>query len=323
MPSSRPNTIPTVIHLLKQLDPQSILDIGVGFGKWGHLFREYTDIQAAEAEPDRYRRENWKIRIDGIEGYPGYLTEMHRYLYNDLHTGEALSVLRGLAEYDLVFLGDIIEHFEKEAGWQLLREAVAHARKAVIVSTPKYDTAQPDLCGNELERHRSVWKEKDFRQFEGAVVKTIDRATLLVAIVKAGVPVPALTPPFPPRAADLKRLQKAVDALRNFIPLEQSFILVDEEQVRSGLPHRRAIPFLEKDGEYWGAPEDDGTAIADFERLREGGAGFIAFIWPCFWWLDHYAAFNTHLRQRFPCVVQNKFVIIFDLRHGIGQESNP
>ncbi len=39
MPSSRPNIIPIVIHLIRQLKPRSILDVGVGFGKWGHLFR--------------------------------------------------------------------------------------------------------------------------------------------------------------------------------------------------------------------------------------------------------------------------------------------
>ena len=56
MPSSRPNTIPTVIHLVKQFQPKSILDVGIGFGKWGHLFREYTDINEAEKDPARYRR---------------------------------------------------------------------------------------------------------------------------------------------------------------------------------------------------------------------------------------------------------------------------
>jgi len=42
---------PTVIHLIRQLKPISILDVGVGFGKWGHLFREYTDINEAENDP--------------------------------------------------------------------------------------------------------------------------------------------------------------------------------------------------------------------------------------------------------------------------------
>src|SRR5882762_8410964 len=123
MPSSRPNTIPTVIHLVRQLKPRSILDVGIGFGKWGHLFREYTDIQEAENDPSRYERKNWRVRIDGIEGFAGYVTEMHRYLYNDIHLGNACELMARLPRYDVVFMGDIIEHFDKEAGLKLLREA--------------------------------------------------------------------------------------------------------------------------------------------------------------------------------------------------------
>src|SRR6266568_4482900 len=97
MPSSRPNTVPTVIHLVRQLQPRSILDVGVGFGKWGHLFREYTDIQEAERDPARYQRHNWQVKIDGIEGYSDYLTEMHRYLYNEIYTGDALEVMKKIS----------------------------------------------------------------------------------------------------------------------------------------------------------------------------------------------------------------------------------
>ena len=314
MPSSRPNIIPVVINLLRQIQPQSILDVGVGFGKWGHLFREYTDIQESERDPERYRRDNWQVQIDGIEGFPGYLTPMHHYLYNRIHTGDALEVIQKLGRYDLVFMGDIIEHLEKENGMELLRQAVAHAHKAVIVSTPKYDTHQGALCGNDLERHRSVWHEKDFHQFNVTTVKTIDRATLLAAIVMPGVMSPSFTPPMPPKAADARRLHMAVDHLTQFIPVEQPFILVDEEQVRTELPHRNALPFLEKGGEYWGPPEDDGTAIAEFERMRDAGASFIAFIWSCFWWLEYYPAFYQHLRDRFSCAIENEEIVIFDLR---------
>src|SRR5205814_7486601 len=123
MPSSRPNTIPTVIHLVRQLKPQSILDVGVGFGKWGHLFREYTDIVEAERDPGRYERKNWQVKIDGIEGHAGYLTDMHRYLYNEIHLGDACELIKKLTSYDLIFMGDVIEHFEKQTGLQLLRDA--------------------------------------------------------------------------------------------------------------------------------------------------------------------------------------------------------
>ena len=152
MPSSRPNTIPTVVHLIRQLKPRSLLDVGIGFGKWGHLFREYTDILEAEHDPSRYERKNWKIQIDGVEGFPQYISEMHRYLYNEIHIGDACELIRKLPRYDIIFMGDIIEHLEKKRGLQLLRDSVTHANKAVIVSTPKYETAQGDLCANEMER---------------------------------------------------------------------------------------------------------------------------------------------------------------------------
>src|SRR4030095_10541174 len=109
MPSSRPNAIPTIIHLVRQLKPRSILDVGVGFGKWGHLFREYTDILEAERDPARYQRQNWQVRIDGIEGFPDYLTDMHRFIYNSIHCGDARLLIRSLGQYDLIFFGDIIE----------------------------------------------------------------------------------------------------------------------------------------------------------------------------------------------------------------------
>lgn len=314
MPSSRPNTIPSVIHLVRQLKPKSILDVGVGFGKWGHLFREYTDINEAENDPARYQRKNWRIRIDGIEGYAAYLTPMHRYLYNRLHVGDASALLNRLPHYDLIFLGDVIEHFEKTPGLRLLRDAFKKANKAVIVTTPKFETGQADLCDNELERHRSLWSAADFRRFDHATVKIIDRATLLAVLVKPGVSVPVCAPPKPLTQANLRRLQKCRDALLRHIPLAEPFILVDEEQMRSDLPHKRAIPFLEKNGRYWGPPADDATAIRELERLRRGGARYIAFTWPAFWWTEHYGEFYRHLCEKFRIVLKDERILLFDLQ---------
>src|ERR1044071_170740 len=230
MPSSRPNAIPTVIHLVRQLNPQSILDVGIGFGKWGHLFREYTDINQAESDPRRYRRRNWRVRIDGIEGHAPYLTPMHRFLYNKIHIGDACVLMKRLPRYDLIFMGDIIEHVEKAAGLRLLRQAVKRAKKALIVSTPKYETGQTDLCANELERHRSVWSDRDFNQFDRFIVKTVDRATLLAVVVKRGIPMPVCSPPIPMKQADARRLRACREKLIELIPPAEPFVLVDEEQ---------------------------------------------------------------------------------------------
>lgn len=115
-------------------------------------------------------------------------------------------------------------------------------------------------------------------------------------------------------------LDVAADEIRHLIPLNESFILVDNDQWadrRAGsgvIEDRFAIPFLEKDGQYWGAPPDNETAIRELERLRLSGANFIVFAWTTFWWLDYYREFNSYLRTKFRCITENERLIIFDLR---------
>lgn len=314
MPSSRANAIPAVISLVRQLKPKSILDVGVGFGKWGHLFREYTDILESEFEPKRYHKANWQIRLDGIEGHEAYLTEMHRYLYDQIHVGDACELIGTLPPYDLIFAGDIIEHLEKPAGLKFLSQAFALARKAVIVTTPREQTGQEDLCGNPLERHRSLWSPKDFRAFEGAVVKTIDHSILMAVIPKPGA-VPLLCEPaLPPKGEDAQRTARARRELIERIPIDESFILVDEEQIRHQLPHRASIPFLENDGQYWGQPADDKAAIAAFQAIASRGVKFIAFFWGAFWWLDYYVGFKDFLETWGLKVHDTKSLIIYAQR---------
>ena len=313
MPSSRPNTIPTVLHLLRQLKPRSILDVGVGFGKWGHLFREYTDIQEAERDPSRYRRENWRTRIDGIEGHAAYLTPMHRYLYTDIHVGDAAEVLRKLPRYDLIFLGDVLEHFDQTAGRRVVRDAWEKCAKAVIITTPKYETGQEDLCGNDLERHRSLWSAKDLRQFEGATVKTIDGDTLLAVLARPGTPPLVCGPPRQPKPSEAGRLRVAREEILRLFPTTERFILIDDEQIRGGLGHPGAMPFLEKDGQFWGRPADGVTAIGELERLRGAGARYLAIIWSSLWWLEHYGDFHQYLRARFRVIPTGGELLVFEL----------
>jgi hypothetical protein len=76
----------------------------------------------------------------------------------------------------------------------------------------------------------------------------------------------------------------------------------------------QSIPFLEKDGIYWGAPADDGTAIQEFNRLHRAGVNFIVFGWSAFWWFDYYTEFVRYLRTKFRCVLDNERLVVFDLQ---------
>jgi glycosyltransferase involved in cell wall biosynthesis len=79
------------------------------------------------------------------------------------------------------------------------------------------------------------------------------------------------------------------------------------------LAGRQRIPFLEKDGQYWGYPVDDGQAVAELERLRISGAAYIIFTWHTRWWLDEYPAFREHLQSKFPCDLENERLVVFNL----------
>jgi hypothetical protein len=83
--------------------------------------------------------------------------------------------------------------------------------------------------------------------------------------------------------------------------------------VLQGLPQRRAIPFLEHLGQYWGPPADDATALRELERLRQAGASHIVFASPSFWWLDHYVGLCNHLRSLNACLLENERLVVVRL----------
>ncbi|MHC4488047.1 MAG: glycosyltransferase family 2 protein [Planctomycetota bacterium] len=113
----------------------------------------------------------------------------------------------------------------------------------------------------------------------------------------------------------MKSLRRAAKDIKSLIPAESKIILVDEGSFGNALfPEEQTIPFLERDGQYWGCPPDDDTAIREFNRLQRSGAEFILFGWPAFWWLDHYVELHRYLRSKFPCRMKNKRVVVFDMR---------
>jgi glycosyltransferase involved in cell wall biosynthesis len=109
-----------------------------------------------------------------------------------------------------------------------------------------------------------------------------------------------------------ERLQIAKQEITALIPVGKSFILVDDNKWGSEvLPGRCALPFLERDGKYWGPPPDDETAIRELERMGRSGACFIIFGWPAFWWLDYYSDFFEYLKLNLRCVLQNSRLVVF------------
>jgi len=109
----------------------------------------YTDINEAENDPGPGTSEELgSVRIDGIEGYAAYLTAMHRYLSTEVHVAMPASWSKS-CPVTTWFHGRRIEHLDKKAGQQLLREAVKNPESGHWSARQNRTPGQTALCGND------------------------------------------------------------------------------------------------------------------------------------------------------------------------------
>lgn len=165
MPTSHAAQISKIIDLILTANPQSVLDIGVGFGKYGFLCREYLELWDG-----RNQYNDWQRRIDGIEICDEYLTPVHRYIYDTIYTGNALELTEEIRTYyDLVLLVDVIEHFTVDEGNRLL-EQISRKSKSCLISTPFDATDQHEVFENPYEEHKSEWSEEMLYRFDNKII---------------------------------------------------------------------------------------------------------------------------------------------------------
>ncbi|MCM8814260.1 MAG: hypothetical protein NC924_10090 [Candidatus Omnitrophica bacterium] len=160
MPTSVWRGIEHFVDVVVGSNAQSLLDIGVGKGKWGFLFREYTDVWRG-----RWQREQWRAVVDGIEIFTSYIQEHQRAVYSDIFFGDARSIVPHLFAYDIVMAGDVIEHFSKEQGIALIEQRKEKTRKYLITIIPLGDGWMRAVrTENEYELHRAKWELDDVRR---------------------------------------------------------------------------------------------------------------------------------------------------------------
>ena len=154
MPTSRSAHVNYLAETVLRLKPKSILDVGVGFGSKGMLFREYTDIWSGNYS-------NWKTQIDGIEIFSSYITKLQEHIYSQIHIGDALDIIPTLGMYDLIYAGDILEHFSVGDGVKFVQLLKEHGRN-VVIATPVKVSKQGAVFGNKHEEHLSQWSAEYF-----------------------------------------------------------------------------------------------------------------------------------------------------------------
>ncbi len=153
------------MEIIRSVQPQSVLDIGIGFGKFGFLCREYLELWDG-----RNKYGDWQKRIDGIEAFAPYVTALQKQIYNKIYVGDARRIVPTLDHYyDLILLIDVIEHFTIKEGRRLLQQCAKHSR-GCIISTPLTASVQGAAFDNPYETHKSQWTQAEFSTYPEKVI---------------------------------------------------------------------------------------------------------------------------------------------------------
>jgi hypothetical protein len=121
--------------------------------------------------------------------------------------------------------------------------------------------------------------------------------------------------PVPTKEFWHHRFELSKAEIEQIVPDGQSLLIAGDNWWGRELgTSRPLLPFMEKDGAYWGEPTDDAAAIAELDRQAARGMHFMAFGWPTFWWLGHYKQLAAELARRGKKVLDNDRLVLFDLR---------
>jgi hypothetical protein len=182
VPSSSYLPLTIALAHVERLQPTSVLDVGAGFGKWGFLIREQLDFL-----PGRYEKSEWHTRIHGVDAFPAS-SPLIDWVYDEFTIGDVLMLSdEALGRYDLVVVGDVIEHLERSAGEALI-ERLRNLNGCIIVNTPRFFFEQEPLLGNEYEIHRSHWRPEDFERWPADVDVVGGIITAAISGVGGGYP---------------------------------------------------------------------------------------------------------------------------------------
>jgi 2-polyprenyl-3-methyl-5-hydroxy-6-metoxy-1,4-benzoquinol methylase len=126
-------------------DTKKVLDVGAGRGIVGTMLDIYRTPEV----------------VHGIEIHEPYARFAKKF-YSEIFVGEAIEILQTMGDraYDVVTCFEVIEHLEKQRGYQLLRE-MERVGRLVFLSTPVKFFEQEQFDENAHQAHKSLWTPRE------------------------------------------------------------------------------------------------------------------------------------------------------------------
>jgi SAM-dependent methyltransferase len=309
--------------VMEVVGPRSVIDVGCGTGAWLAVFQEHGIEDVCGVDGAHVAGESLRIAPD-------------RFVAFDL-TSRYTSARR----FDLVVSLEVAEHLPPENAASFVASLCDLAPAALFSAAVPFQGGTGHVNEQWPEYWASLFERHGFQPFDCVRPPTWNNEhvewwyaqnTLLFVSGDRIAATPALRSRLPARASPLSlihprswlarnhalaaaRALPAISAdLARIIPEGAAFVLVDQSIFDEPiLPLRRAIPFLERHGVFWGLPDDSASAIAEVERQRHNGARFIVFVSMAFWCLEYYAGLADYLTTNYPCVLRNERLVVFSL----------
>ena len=156
-------SIEEIIRLLK---PETFLDLGAGAGKYGKIARKI----------------NPSIKLTAVEIEIDYVKKFNlSSIYDEVWNISAMDLINPKyydSTFDVIMIGDIIEHLKKSDGIDLLNFLIYRCRWIILEFPYRY--IQNSVDGYYSEAHISVWTKDDFISFEKTQLYMRDTQCLVV-----------------------------------------------------------------------------------------------------------------------------------------------
>jgi len=140
------------------------------------MFRRYLDGGAFGRS--YHDKGSWKTEINTVEIWSKYITPVHHYDYNNVVIADVMQMPVDYPEfkerYDIVWMGDIIEHMPMDDGIRLLakvREWIKPGGHVLIVTPTRKKQWMKGVMGNPHEAHKSIWTLQDFISIKGFIIR--------------------------------------------------------------------------------------------------------------------------------------------------------
>ena len=137
-----------------------ILDVGFGSGVYGKLLRAFN-----------YQN------IDGVDVYDKNINEMGLdKIYDNIFIENIMDF--HFEHYDLIIMGDVLEHIELESAKELLRGFIENNKCSFMIISIPYEYEQGELYGNSHERHLQDEVTAEYMKKHYPYLKLIDSSIM-------------------------------------------------------------------------------------------------------------------------------------------------